>query len=876
MSNSTHSLKISVSSGNKGVVRNKDMTWAKLCEYLSHPLEDRAHTLAQYKDLSADQRADLKSKAGHYLGGHSRDGLRRKASISLRSLLCFDMDELTVSQYRQIISGRSAISKYEFVIHSTRSHTVEKPKMRLLVPLAKTVTPEVFNILSRYVAKLILFAEDDSLNAVDPVSYRLAQMMYFPTTCKDATYIHRLNEGELLNAKNFLGAIDDWENLENLPYGSKYEKPRLSGNNLKDPRTKSGIIGAFCRSYDIESAIETFLPEIYTPVAEQYEAPRYSYLLGSSSNGAVVYDHGAYLYSHHSSDPCGEKCVNSFDLVRVHKFGHLDDDTNGNLVDQESFAEMCAFLEDDELVQSELSCEAADQFELDDEEEVEEDVEEEETSSASNVTPSQELAAVKPFPMDVFNTFWRDQLESWAEATAAPVDYVIWSLLTCTGAAIGNARWVQATRTWKEPPILWTQIVGAPSVNKSPAMSLVLGLFDDLAPRWDYEFKIKMAQWHKDKKVAECIFKQWEKDVAKSEHGIVPDMPKEAIVPPKPERKFLLVSDVTPEAVVHISRHNPKGLLLYRDELAGWYSGFGKYNSSGSSERGMWLEAYGGRRYSSSRLKDLDESKSVDHFSVSILGTTQPCKLLQIYESDVDGFFERFIPIWPEPVHARLRDNTVDLSAARMSVETLINLQVDTSENGLTSPHMIPLAPEAQTRFLDWVSDFDGGLQGTHLESIVGKAKAQALRIALILTYLEWSTDCFSSVPEPSEISSCMLEKAIRIVEDYLIPMHRRSRVFMDESPLVGKAIEMCEKVLEKNLDVFSRRDIYRNSIAKNANVVSILLDIALSLGICEIHKAKVSDKKSGNRPSETYKVISRKLQEVSDTRKQLVYGGKR
>lgn len=868
MANSTHILRISTSTSNKGVVRNKEMTWAKLCEYLSRPLEDTKHTLAQYKELSADQRADLKSKAGHYLGGHSRDGLRRKASISLRSLLCFDLDELTVAQYREINSRRTGISKYEFFLHSTRSHTAEKPKMRLLVPLATTVTPEVFNILSRYVAKMILFSEDQSLNAVDPVSYRLAQMMYFPTTCKDATYIHRLNEGELLDAKNFLGAIDDWENLENLPYGSKYEKPRVSGSNLKDPRAKTGIIGAFCRSYDIESAIETFLPEIYTPVAEQYEAPRYSYLLGSSSNGAVVYDHGAYLYSHHSSDPCGEKCVNSFDLVRIHKFGNLDQDTNGNLVDLESFAQMCAFLKDDELVQSELSCELADHFELDDVDEAEE-----ETPNAE--APVQELTSVPTFPMEVFSPFWREQLESWADATAAPVDYVVWSLLTCTGAAIGNARWVQATDSWKEPPILWTQIVGAPSVNKSPAMSLVLGLFDNLAPHWDCEFKVEMAKWHIDKKIAERVYKKWEKEVDKPEH-LTPEMPLGARVPPKPERKVLLVSDVTPESIVHMSRHNPKGLLLYRDELAGWYSGFGKYNSSGASERGMWLETYGGRRYLSCRLKDLDEAKAVDHFNVSILGTTQPCKLLQIYESDVDGFFERFIPIWPEPVHAKLRDTRVDLSAARVHLETLVNLRVNTSEDKLTGPYLVPLAPDAQTRFLDWVSDFEGELYGIHLGGIVGKAKAQALRIALILTYLEWSADPFIAVPEPTEVSCEVLDKAIRIIEDYLMPMHCRARMFMNESPLVGAAIEMCETIISKNTGVFSRRDVYRTRVGKNANVVEILLEVAQGLGICEKHRPKSSEKQAAHRPAETYKILARKLMEVSMARKQLIYGGKK
>ena len=55
------------------------------------------------------------------------------------------------------------------------------------------------------------------------------------------------------------------------------------------------------------------------------------------------------------------------------------------------------------------------------------------------------------------------------------------------------------------------------------------------------------------------------------------------------------MGDTTPEKVGTLLRDNPKGLLLYREEMAGWIGSFGRYSSSGSSERAMWVEAYGGR-----------------------------------------------------------------------------------------------------------------------------------------------------------------------------------------------------------------------------------------------------------------------------------------
>ena len=53
---------------------------------------------------------------------------------------------------------------------------------------------------------------------------------------------------------------------------------------------------------------------------------RYTNLGGSTTGGAVVYDSGKFLYSHHATDPCGGRLVNAFDLVRLHRFGDKDDD----------------------------------------------------------------------------------------------------------------------------------------------------------------------------------------------------------------------------------------------------------------------------------------------------------------------------------------------------------------------------------------------------------------------------------------------------------------------------------------------------------------------------------------------------------------------
>lgn len=91
-----------------------------------------------------------------------------------------------------------------------------------------------------------------------------------------------------------------------------------------DPEAKNGVVGAFCRTYDIYRAMDELIPGMYEPVESM--PGRYTYLGGSTTGGAVIYDSGKFLYSHHATDPCSGKLVNAFDLVRLHRFGDKDDE----------------------------------------------------------------------------------------------------------------------------------------------------------------------------------------------------------------------------------------------------------------------------------------------------------------------------------------------------------------------------------------------------------------------------------------------------------------------------------------------------------------------------------------------------------------------
>jgi hypothetical protein len=89
----------------------------------------------------------------------------------------------------------------------------------------------------------------------------------------------------------------------------------------------------------------------------------------------------------------------------------------------------------------------------------------------------------------------------------------------------------------------------------------------------------------------------------KSEAGKTPPQPPSP-VPEEPIAPHLVLSDITIERVaVLLARAAPKGVMMTRDELAGWLIGMTAYNDGA---RAFWIEAHGGRPYRVDRVKHPD------------------------------------------------------------------------------------------------------------------------------------------------------------------------------------------------------------------------------------------------------------------------------
>lgn len=310
---------------NLGEVRNQKQKWGDLRLALSKPSVGH-ESMAEYKALSKPDRDKLKN-VGFFIGANCAGGKRKAHAIEARSVVTFDIDEGgSPALVAALTLGMTPLAEYEHVVYSTRSSTPDKPRLRVVIPLLAPIKAEAYEPLTRILAAKLDTTVEASMMAVTRESFRLAQMMYLPSMSRDSEWVFIHNEGQIVDGNKVLADFGNWRDFTLLPFADDQSITRLSpaARKAEDPTTKRGVIGAFCRAYDVESAIAEFLPETYVPGDDNSGKPRYTYVGGSTSNGAIVEDDGLFLYSYHAHDPCCDTLVNSWDLVRIHRFEHLD------------------------------------------------------------------------------------------------------------------------------------------------------------------------------------------------------------------------------------------------------------------------------------------------------------------------------------------------------------------------------------------------------------------------------------------------------------------------------------------------------------------------------------------------------------------------
>jgi hypothetical protein len=441
---------------------------------------------------------------------------------------------------------------------------------------------------------------------------------------------------------------------------------------------------------------------------------------------------------------------------------------------------------------------------------------------------------------DALPAGWGAWIAAEAQARGCPRDYVAGALIAVASAWLGNARHVAATATWTEPPHLWLALIGVPSTGKTPAVRPVIeaarAIERDAEPAWRaaYVEQATLAEG------ARAIEEAWKKDVREAvKRGTPPpERPPGADAPPEPPKPRVLVMDSTTEELQRLMAEHPRGLIWFRDELAGWLGNHDRYGGHGG-DRAFFLEAWNGGTYVVDRVKYRGQPVRIDRASLTILGGIQPDKLREALAGPDDGLAARQAYVWPEPTpilpltseadaEARARGDNLALTARR-----LYGLAMDGDPSGGPAPRMLRLDRDALVLFdelrrdaMERARSARGLAAGWH-----GKTPGRALRFALIFEFLAWAAD--GSAPEPGAVSSDSMARAGGYL-DYLAAMLDRVTAGLAIGQAEADAATIARQILAERLATLNERALYQQpgwswlrDPERRAEALRVLVDAA-------------------------------------------------
>lgn len=329
--------------------KNISISWSNLVQRLSKPIITN-ETYKQFINASKDEQSKIKDVGG-FVGGFLTNGKREKSSVLYRQLVTLDID----FSHENFWWDFTMLFSCAAVIHSTHKSCSEKPRHRLIIPLDREVSQDEYQAIARKIAG------DLNIELFDASTFDVNRLMFWPSVSSDSNYYFEYQDGEFLEADYILGLYNDWHDSSEWPVmPNSLDVIKQSIKKQEDPEEKKGIIGLFCRTYTIQDAIASFLSDVYEPAGEN----RYTYINGSTAAGLIVYD-DKFAYSHHGTDPASGRLCNAFDLVRIHKYGHLDTGREKNEQDKKSFKAMEEFAAKDSLTKTRIAEEKLAEAKLD-------------------------------------------------------------------------------------------------------------------------------------------------------------------------------------------------------------------------------------------------------------------------------------------------------------------------------------------------------------------------------------------------------------------------------------------------------------------------------------------------------------------------------
>lgn len=460
-----------------------------------------------------------------------------------------------------------------------------------------------------------------------------------------------------------------------------------------------------------------------------------------------------------------------------------------------------------------------------------------------------DLSPVIPLPAALIPEPYQPWLTDIAERMQCPLDYVAVAALIASASLIGAGCRVRPKRndSWSVVPNLWGGIVGRPSTLKSPSLKEVLKPMKALEEEAYATFE-KESQAHE----IELESHKVQKEAIKKRMGKAADLRNDLDIrlameelkmlkePQAPIWKRYCTNDTTIEKMHELLSQNPRGLLLYRDELMGLLTTWDKVGHE--ADRSFYLEAWNG-----------DDSKTTDRIGrgtthtkslcISILGSTQPDKLLSYFQQTMSGFcndglLQRFqLLVYPdESKNWTLIDKKPDITAQReaasimKALSTMNFCEYGAIQEGDDIPYFC-FTDHAQHTFFVWLTELEREKLNAEAEPILLEhfAKYRKLMPSLALIFHLINV---ASGKARGPISVECVERAAAWCE-YL--EHHARRIYeMGLSPGYQAARNLARRIQSRDLnDSFDARDVYRKEWAflKTREEVEAACELLIDLG---------------------------------------------
>jgi len=461
-----------------------------------------------------------------------------------------------------------------------------------------------------------------------------------------------------------------------------------------------------------------------------------------------------------------------------------------------------------------------------------------------------ELLPVQDLQEDLIPEPFRDFVKDVSDRMQCPLDFLVITILNVTASIIGTGCTIKpkAQDNWRVIPNLWGCIIGRPGFLKSPSVAEVIHFLSkletDAKKNFDeknFEFNVDLELYKAEKDSIKEAIKKTFANRKNSSQSVTKQIDigtlKTQLIglkePPKPIWRRFKTNDSTIEKLSELLAENPRGLLVYRDELIGLLKNCDK--AGHESDRSFFLESWNG---DGSQTSDRIARGTVytENLCLSIFGTTQPDKLTQYLlgalNGDNDGLIQRFqLMVYPDGLRPWECVDRKPNEVARKRVFEIITKLSESNfsewgakkDEGNRFPYF-SFDEVAQQAFYEWWANLEKTklLGEDHSIIIEHLSKYRKLMPALALIFYLIDRADGKQIPE---ITVDYVGMAADFCE-YLESHARRIYGLVTDVESQAAAV-LSKKILQGRLkDKFSVRDVYR--------LKGLLKEIKIAQAACE------------------------------------------